>query len=65
LEKIVTTKELGQYLKLSKATIYKLAATGEIPGFRLGNSWRFNVEKIIESMNKKENTKSFQSLEKN
>ena len=36
---IVTAKELGQYLKLSESTIYKLAAEGELPGFKIGDSW--------------------------
>jgi excisionase family DNA binding protein len=43
---IVTAKELGQYLKLSESTIYKLAASGEIPGFKIGDSWRFDMEEI-------------------
>jgi excisionase family DNA binding protein len=45
--KIVTAKELGQYLKLSESTIYKLAGNGEIPGFRIGDSWRFDMEEIL------------------
>jgi excisionase family DNA binding protein len=44
---IVTAKEVGQYLKLSESTIYKLAATGEIPGFKIGDSWRFDMEEIL------------------
>jgi excisionase family DNA binding protein len=44
---IVTAKEVGKYLKLSESTIYKLAATGEIPGFRIGDSWRFDMEEIL------------------
>jgi len=44
---IVTAKEVGQYLKLTDSTIYKLAATGEIPGFKVGKSWRFDMEEII------------------
>ena len=47
---IVTAKELGQYLKLSESTIYKLAATGEIPGFRLGDSWRFDMDEILQTI---------------
>jgi excisionase family DNA binding protein len=46
----VTVKELGQYLKLSEATLYKLAASGKIPGFKIGDSWRFDmgeVQKLI------------------
>jgi len=44
---IVTAKEVGQYLKLTDSTIYKLASTGEIPGFRVGKSWRFDMDDII------------------
>jgi excisionase family DNA binding protein len=44
---IVTAKEVGQFLKLTDSTIYKLAATGEIPGFKVGKSWRFDMEEII------------------
>ena len=43
----VTAKELGQYLKLSEATIYKLALTGQLPGFKIGDSWRFDLDEIL------------------
>jgi excisionase family DNA binding protein len=42
----VTVKELGEYLKLSEATLYKLAASGEIPGFKIGDSWRFDLREV-------------------
>jgi len=42
----VTARELGQYLKLSDSTIYKLATNGEIPGIRIGDSWRFDMDEI-------------------
>ena len=44
---IVTAKEVGQYLKLTESTIYKLALTGELPGFKVGKSWRFDMDEII------------------
>jgi excisionase family DNA binding protein len=43
----ITAKELGQYLKLSEATIYKLALTGQLPGFKIGDSWRFDLDEIL------------------
>jgi excisionase family DNA binding protein len=46
MEKILTAKELSQYLKLSESTIYKLASNGEIPAFKVGDSWRFELEEI-------------------
>jgi excisionase family DNA binding protein len=49
---IVTAREVGQYLKLSESTIYKLAASGEIPGFKIGDSWRFDMEEILNMIHK-------------
>lgn len=54
---IVTAKEVGQYLKLTESTIYKLASTGEIPGFKVGKSWRFDMEEIIKTINSAKNLK--------
>ena len=44
---IVTAKEVGRYLKLTESTIYKLASMGEIPGFKIGKSWRFDMEEVL------------------
>lgn len=57
---IVTAKEVGQYLKLTESTIYKLASTGEIPGFKVGKSWRFDMEEIIKTINSAKNLKKRQ-----
>lgn len=38
---LMTTKELADYLRLNERTVLKLAASGELPGVRLGNQWRF------------------------
>jgi excisionase family DNA binding protein len=44
---IVTAREVGEYLKLSESTIYKLASSGELPGFKIGDSWRFDMDEIL------------------
>ncbi len=49
---IVTAKELSHYFKLSESTIYKLASQGEIPGFKIGDSWRFDIEEVLISIKK-------------
>jgi excisionase family DNA binding protein len=49
---IVKAKELGEYLKLSESTIYKLATDGKIPGFRIGKSWRFDLDEIVRLIQK-------------
>ena len=58
MEKIMTAKELSQFLKLSESTIYKLASNGGIPGFKIGDSWRFDMEDILKLIrdSKKETT---------
>lgn len=49
---IVKAKELGQYLKLSESTIYKLATDGKLPGFRIGKSWRFDLDEVLRLIQK-------------
>ncbi len=49
---IVTAKELSNYLKLSDSTVYKLASNGELPGFKIGDSWRFDMDEIISLIRK-------------
>jgi excisionase family DNA binding protein len=46
MERLMKAKELSQFLKLSESTIYKLVSNGEIPGFKIGDSWRFELEEI-------------------
>jgi excisionase family DNA binding protein len=53
---LVTAKELGQYLKLSESTIYKLASGGDLPGFKIGDSWRFDMDEVIEQIKETKRT---------
>ncbi|MBI5966796.1 MAG: helix-turn-helix domain-containing protein [Deltaproteobacteria bacterium] len=55
---IVTTKEVSQYLKLTESTIYKLASIGEIPAFKIGKSWRFDMDEIIKQIRNKNTARS-------
>jgi len=43
---IMTAPEVAQYLRLDKATIYRLAQAGEIPAVKVGRTWRFKKELI-------------------
>ena len=45
-DKILTLKEVAEYLKLAQKTAYRLAAEGKLPGFKVGGSWRFKQEDI-------------------
>jgi len=48
MSEIMTPKEVAEYLKMSVLTVYKHAKQGTIPGFRIGNSWRFDKKRIDE-----------------
>lgn len=43
---VLTLDEVATYLKAGKRTIYRLAANGEIPAFKLGGTWRFSRSDI-------------------
>ncbi|HCL6287715.1 TPA: helix-turn-helix domain-containing protein [Escherichia coli] len=47
---IFTLDELATYLKVGKRTLYRLAAHGEIPAFKVGGTWRFRQSEIDGSM---------------
>lgn len=38
---ILTLDQVAAYLKAGKKTVYRLAQQGQIPGFKLGGTWRF------------------------
>ena len=46
LRRVMTVKELSEYLRVHPSTIYKLLRRGELPAFRIGSDWRFNAEVI-------------------
>lgn len=52
-EKIMTAQEIAEYLRLDKATIYKLAQEGKIPAVKVGRTWRFK-KKLIDEWFRKE-----------
>lgn len=40
-DEILTIDDVAVYLKSSKRTVYRLAASGVLPAFKLGGTWRF------------------------
>jgi excisionase family DNA binding protein len=46
LSPVLTVKEIASYLRCSRITIYKLLKRREIPAFKIGGDWRFNLEDI-------------------
>ena len=48
---ICTLDEFAAYLKVGKRTLYRLAAHGEIPAFKVGGTWRFRQSEIDQWIN--------------
>ncbi|MBV8359892.1 MAG: helix-turn-helix domain-containing protein [Deltaproteobacteria bacterium] len=43
---VLTVRDLSSYLRVHPSTIYRLLKTGQLPAFKVGSDWRFNVEEI-------------------
>lgn len=61
---LMTIEDLSLYLKISKETIYKMAQKGSIPGFKIGNQWRFQKIKIDEWLENISNQKCKPMIQK-
>ena len=46
MPELMTVEELGQYLRFTKKTIYRLLKQGGIPAVKIGNKWRFDKAAI-------------------
>ena len=46
-DNILTTREVAAYLRLTVTTVYNMAASGELPGFKIGKSWRFDRGEVM------------------
>lgn len=45
---IMTIREVAAYLRLAEKSVYRYAAEGKIPGFKVGGAWRFRRDEIEE-----------------
>jgi len=53
-KEIMTPREAADYLSVHVRTIYRLAKNGEIPGRKVGGSWRFKKGALDEWLSWKE-----------
>lgn len=53
-DKFLNVKELCQYLKIPKPTLYVFLRRGIIPAAKIGKQWRFNKDSIDKWMADKE-----------
>ena len=43
---MMTLQETAEYLRVTRSTIHRLLKGNQIPAFRIGRHWRFNLEEI-------------------
>ena len=53
MEKIMTLEEVAEFLRISERTVAEWAGKGELPGGKIGTSWRFKSSEIEEWLNNK------------
>jgi excisionase family DNA binding protein len=46
LSRILTVREVSEYLRVHPTTIYRLLRLKRIPGFLVGSDWRFDIDAI-------------------
>ncbi len=46
MEKLLTVKDVSEFLQMSKEKIYKMAQDGKIPVLKIENQWRFRRDRI-------------------
>jgi len=45
---ILTLAEVARYLRVHPSTVYRLIEQNKLPAFKVGSSWRINLEAINE-----------------
>jgi excisionase family DNA binding protein len=55
MKEILTPREAAEYLSVHVRTIYRLAKNREIPGRKVGGSWRFKKGALDEWLSLREN----------
>lgn len=58
MKEIMTPREAAEYLSVHVRTIYRLAKNGDIPGRKVGGSWRFKKDTLDEWLSLRENPSS-------
>ena len=55
---IWTVKQVAFYLRINPKTVYELVNSGELPGFKVGGSWRFKRADIEQWVDEKKKLRS-------
>ncbi len=62
MHEIMTIEEVAAYLRVSERTVYDWAQKGDLPGGKLGTTWRFKREDVENWVNSRISKKSAQAI---
>lgn len=49
-EQLLTFKEAMAYLRVSRSTLHRLLSNGQVPGHKVGGTWRFYASELQASV---------------
>ena len=55
-QQLMDFNDVKKYLKISRATLYKMLYLKKIPASKVGGQWRFRRERIDKWLEEQENT---------
>jgi excisionase family DNA binding protein len=55
---VMDIRQAAEYLGISTDSLYRYAAEGMLPGFRLGNRWRFRKSRLEQWMDEQSERKA-------
>ena len=61
IREVMDIRQASDYLGISPDTLYKYAAEGFIPAFKLGNRWRFKRSRLDEWMDQQSDVHAAES----
>ena len=44
----LTVEDVAERFHVNVTTVYRLAKRGRLPGFKVGNQWRFSISRLDE-----------------
>ncbi len=64
MHEIMTIEEVAAYLRVSERTVYDWAQKGDLPGGKLGTTWRFKREDVENWVNSRLSSKAASAISK-
>ena len=46
VDKVMTVREVAQFLRVHQTTVYRLLRTDSLPAFKVGSDWRFSQQAV-------------------